>query len=55
MKKHKGLKIFGIILGVIAIFMVTINIIPPKKVIEDNPFISKEKLPMIFSIAKQKR
>ena len=47
MKKHIGLKIFGIIIGVAAIFMATINIIPPKKVLEDNPFINKEKFPMI--------
>ena len=50
MKKHIGLKIFGIIIGVLAIFMATINIIPPKKVLEDNPFINKEKLLIIIGI-----
>lgn len=47
MKKFKGLKIFGIVVLVIVIFMVTINIIPPKKVMEYNPFISQTNLPMI--------
>ena len=48
MKKHTGLKIFLGIVAFIIVFMVTINLIPPKKNIEDNPFIVGEgKLPMI--------
>lgn len=47
MKKHRGLKIFGIVILAIMLFMVTINIIPPKKVMEINPFISTNGLPMI--------
>ena len=44
-KKHKGLKIFGI---VIAVFMVAINLIPPKKNVQGNPFVvEKGQLPMI--------
>ena len=47
-KKRKGLKVFLIILAALAVFLVTINAIPPKKVMENNPFV-KEKgaLPMI--------
>lgn len=48
MKKHTGLKIFLGIVAFVIVFMVTINLIPPKKNIEDNPFIVGEgKLPMI--------
>ena len=48
MKKHKGLKIFGIILAVIVLFFAVINIIPPKKNVPNNPFIvEKGELPMI--------
>ena len=48
MKKHKGLKIFGCIIGVILVFMAVINIIPPKKNVADNPFVvGKGELPMI--------
>ena len=39
MKKYRKLKIFGIIVAVIAVFMIIINIIPPKKNVEDNPFV----------------
>ena len=47
-KKGKGLKIAGLILAGIVAFMVTINVIPPKKNVENNPFILKEgELPMI--------
>lgn len=47
-KKHKGLKIFGIILAVIALFMIAINLIPPKKNVQNNPFVvEKGQLPMI--------
>ena len=48
MANHKGLKIIVIVLLVIAVFFAVINIIPPKKNIESNPFIVGEgKLPMI--------
>ena len=48
MGQFKGLKIFGIILLTIVIFFLTINIIPPKKNVSENPFIVKDGgLPMI--------
>ena len=48
MKKHRGLKILGIIVAVIAVFMVTINVIPPKSNVESNPFVVKKgDLPMV--------
>lgn len=46
MKNHKKLKITGIVLGSILVFLLTINLIPPKKVIDNNPFIT-DGLPMI--------
>lgn len=47
-KKGKGLKIFVIVLAAIVAFMVTINVIPPKKNVENNPFVVAEgELPMI--------
>ena len=48
MKKHRALKVCGIILSVIILFLFTVNIIPPKKNVENNPFLLKEgALPMI--------
>ena len=48
MKKHKVLKVLGIILGVIVLFFAAINIIPPKKNVANNPFVVvKGELPMI--------
>ncbi len=48
MKKHKGLKILGLILATVFVFFVIINVIPPKKNVESNPFIVGEgNLPMI--------
>ncbi len=48
MKKHKGLKIFGIIIGAIVAFFLIINIIPPKHNVESNPFVVKKgELPML--------
>ncbi len=48
MKKHKALKITGVVIAVIAVFLIVINVIPPKKNIEDNPFVVKKgELPMI--------
>ena len=48
MKKHRFLKVLGIILAVIILFFAVINIIPPKKNVANNPFIvEKGELPMI--------
>ena len=48
MKKFKALKIIGIILAVLVLFFVVINVIPPKKNVEDNPFVvEKGELPLI--------
>lgn len=48
MKKHKGLKILGIIVAAIILFFVVINVIPPKHNVKENPFVVKEgELPMI--------
>lgn len=48
MKKHKKLMIFGIVIVSIVLVMVIINVIPPKKNVEYNPFVVGEgKLPMI--------
>ena len=48
MKKHKALKILGIILAAIVVFMVVINVIPPKKNVGNNPFVVADgELPMI--------
>ena len=48
MKKHKGLKVLGIILAVTVLFFVIINVVPPKKNVANNPFVvAKGELPMI--------
>ncbi|MBQ7760421.1 MAG: hypothetical protein IJ400_00025 [Clostridia bacterium] len=48
MKKYKALKIIGIVLASILLFMLVINLIPPKKNVETNPFVvEKGQLPMI--------
>ena len=48
MKKHTGLKIFGIVVATIVLFFAVINIIPPKANVENNPFVvEKGGLPMI--------
>ena len=39
MKKHKKLKILGVVICSIVAFMLLINIIPPSKVVNDNPFL----------------
>lgn len=47
-EKHKGLKITALILACILLFWAVINIIPPKKNVESNPFVIGEgELPMI--------
>ncbi|MBE6789248.1 MAG: hypothetical protein E7539_06245 [Ruminococcaceae bacterium] len=44
----KILKVLGVIIAVIALFLAVVNIIPPKKNVEVNPFLVKEgQLPMI--------
>ena len=43
----KKLKVFGIVVGTIVLAMVAINVIPPAKVIDENPFISETGLPML--------
>ncbi|MBE6633350.1 MAG: hypothetical protein E7620_03285 [Ruminococcaceae bacterium] len=48
MKKFKALKILAIILASITLFLVIVNLIPPKKNVENNPFLVKKgDLPMI--------
>lgn len=48
MKKHPVLKFFGMILATVILFFAVINIIPPKKNVENNPFlVGKDGLPMI--------
>ena len=48
MKKIKALKITGIVLASIVLFFAVINIIPPKKNVETNPFVVEDgALPMI--------
>ncbi len=47
-KLKKFLKVLGCIVLVLVVFLVVINLIPPKKVTENNPFIKAEgALPMI--------
>ena len=47
-KPHRKLKIFGIVLTVILLFMLVINLIPPKKNVDQNPFVvGKGNLPMV--------
>lgn len=48
MKKHRGLKMAGIIFAVLAAFLVVVNIIPPRKNVENNPFVQTAGgLPMV--------
>lgn len=48
MKKHKFLKVLALILGAVALFMVAINVIPPAKNIDNNPFVvGGGKLPLL--------
>ena len=47
-KPHKKLKIFAIVLASIFIFLVVINLIPPKQNVENNPFVVGEgELPLL--------
>ncbi len=48
MKKHRVLKVIGIILAVIVLFFAVINIIPPKQNVDSNPFmVTDGALPLI--------
>ena len=49
MKKSRlGLRIFLSVITTIVMFMLTINVIPPSKVVDYNPFLKQgEKLPMV--------
>ena len=48
MKNRKGLKVLCIVVLSIFVFMLTINVIPPKKNVSNNPFVVKKgDLPMI--------
>ena len=48
LKKHLGWTIVGGVLLLVAIFMLVINLIPPKKNVERNPFVVAEgELPMV--------
>jgi len=48
MRKHRALKITGLILACVLLFFATVNLIPPKKNVAENPFIvGKGNLPMI--------
>lgn len=45
----KRVKILLLIVLIIAVFMTVINLIPPKHVIEENPFITTENKPMVVA------
>ncbi len=48
MKKHKVIKVLGYVLASIVVFLLVLNLLPPKQNVEANPFIvAKGKLPMI--------
>ena len=48
MKKFKALKVISLFLTAVILFLATVNLIPPKKNVEENPFIVGEgKLPII--------
>ena len=48
LKIHRSLKILVTVLAVIALFLAVVNIIPPKKNVENNPFVVGEgNLPLI--------
>lgn len=48
MKKFKALKVISLFLAAVILFLATVNLIPPKKNVEENPFIVGEgKLPLI--------
>lgn len=48
MKKHKVLKVIGLILAGIALFLLVVNLVPPKKNVDSNPFlVEKGALPMV--------
>lgn len=45
----KGFKVLLIIVLIVAVFITIINLIPPKHVIENNPFISEDNKPMVVA------
>ncbi len=48
MKKFKALKVISLFLTAVILFLATVNLIPPKNNVEENPFIVGEgKLPLI--------
>ncbi len=48
MKRFKALKIIGMIVAAIILFFLVINLIPPAKVMDENPFVVEEGgLPMV--------
>ncbi len=48
MKKFKALKIIGIVVGALVLFWTVINVIPPRKNVENNPFVVEDgALPMV--------
>lgn len=47
MKKCKKLKIFGIVILSLTVFMIILNVIPPKKSVENNPFIVGDAKPLL--------
>ncbi|MBQ8433017.1 MAG: hypothetical protein IJX28_09060 [Clostridia bacterium] len=48
MRKYRALKILGAILAVLLLFFAVVNIIPPQKNVESNPFVvGKGELPLI--------
>ena len=48
MKTHRKLKIFGIVLATVLLFMLIINLIPPKRNVKENPFVvGKDNLPLV--------
>ncbi len=48
MKAHRGLKVCAIVLISIILFMVIINVIPPRKNVQSNPFLVNDgELPMV--------
>ncbi len=48
MKRFKGLKILAMILGTVLVFFLVINLIPPTKVTQQNPFVVGDgDLPMV--------
>ena len=55
MKKHPILKTAACVLAAILIFLLVINIIPPKKNVDDSPFVVEDgELPHICQLKRSK-